>query len=243
MKLADLVMLDTHANIEYVTGLFELDRKKFLRLFVGADEKIFYRREDRPSEEGIFRVLFFGKFIPLHGVHHILYAAKELEADQEIRFQIIGRGQLSDEIHKLAKKLRLRNVDFIDWVDYEDLPQYIHDAHVCLGIFGDSEKAQRVIPNKVFQCLAMEKPVVTALSPASLELIVSGEHGILCEPPFAQAIKKSVKQLKQNALLRQRLAVNGGKLFEGNLNSVRMVSKLADVLRSRMGSTFCEAPR
>ena len=242
MKLADLVILDTHAHIEYITELFDLDPKKFIRVFVGADDKIFYRRDDRPREDGLFRVLFFGKFIPLHGIHHILYAAKELDNNQEIRFQIIGRGQLSKEIHKLAEILQLRNVDFIDWVDYEDLPQYIHDADVCLGIFGDSGKAQRVIPNKVFQCLAMEKPVVTSLSPASLELMVSGHHGILCEPPFTEAIKESIQQLKQNVLLRQRLAVNGGKLFQENLNSIRLASELADLLRSQTGSKFCEAP-
>lgn len=242
MQLADLVILDTNAHIEYIADLFALNRKKFLRVFVGADETVFYRREDRPREDGLFRVLFFGKFIPLHGIHHILHVAKELEHNREIRFQIIGRGQLSKEIHKLADKLQLRNVDFIEWVDYEDLPQYIHDAQVCLGIFGESEKARRVIPNKVFQCLAMEKPVVTSLSPAALELLASEQNSILCEPPFPKAIKESIELLKGNTILRQRLAVNGSKLFQENLNSVRLVSELAHVLRSQRGDRFCEAP-
>jgi glycosyltransferase involved in cell wall biosynthesis len=42
---------------------------------------------------------------------------------------------------------------------------------VCLGIFGTSEKAASVIPNKVFQVVAAGRPLITRDSPAIRELL------------------------------------------------------------------------
>ena len=170
LQLSDIIVLDTDEHINYVSKLYNIDRAKFVRVFVGADERIFYPREGRGNNDHMFRVLFYGKFIPLHGIHYILQAAKELEEEKDIHFQIIGKGQLSDKIHKLAEKLDLKNVEFLDWVRYEELPEYISRSDICLGIFGDTDKAKRVIPNKVFQALACGAWVITSDTPAIHEL-------------------------------------------------------------------------
>ena len=47
----------------------------------------------------------------------------------------------------------------VDWVDYADLVSWISRADLCLGIFGTSEKAASVIPNKVYQVVAAGRPV------------------------------------------------------------------------------------
>ena len=47
-----------------------------------------------------------------------------------------------------------------------ELPGEIARASICLGVFGTSDKAARVVPNKVFQCAAAGRAVVTAATPA-----------------------------------------------------------------------------
>ena len=44
-------------------------------------------------------------------------------------------------------------------------------ADVCLGILGTSEKAGRLIPNKLFQALLAGMPLITRNSPAMRELV------------------------------------------------------------------------
>ena len=60
----------------------------------------------------------------------------------------------------------MKNIEFIPWLPYEELPAVIHQADILLGVFGSSAKAGRVIPNKVYQSLACGKPLVTRTAPA-----------------------------------------------------------------------------
>lgn len=68
-------------------------------------------------------------------------------------------------MRKLATELNCKTIEWIDWIDYEHLPDEIHGADICLGIFGETDKAARVIPNKVFQVVACGRPLVTADTP------------------------------------------------------------------------------
>ena len=64
-----------------------------------------------------------------------------------------------------------------------------------LGIFGASEKAQRVIPNKVFQALACGTPVVTADTPAARELLRDGESALLVPPGDPAALIDAIRRV------------------------------------------------
>ena len=149
-KLSDIVLLDTNEHIDYFTKKFDLNKKKFRRVFVGGDDILFYPREIKRKDKK-FRVLFYGSFIPGHGIKYILKAAKMLEKEKDIEFLLVGTGQTYDKMVKLSKKLQNTNVKFTGWVDFKKLPDYIADADVCLGMFGDHlKKIQRVIGNKIF---------------------------------------------------------------------------------------------
>ena len=59
-------------------------------------------------------------------------------------------------------ELSTGNVELSGLVELEQLPAEIASAALCLGIFGTTAKAARVVPHKVFQCLAVGRPVLTA---------------------------------------------------------------------------------
>src|SRR5581483_1338993 len=51
-----------------------------------------------PPSDGILRVLYFGGFIPLHGVPVIVEAARLLASDPRIQFDLVGDGQEAEAI-------------------------------------------------------------------------------------------------------------------------------------------------
>lgn len=194
---ADLVMLDTQAHADYFAQAFKVPRTKLAAVFVGTEPEIFSPRlpaaERRTGDD--LTVLFYGQFIPLHGIETILRAAQLLK-DEPVRWILVGRGQAEPQIRAMLDSHPLPRLQWIPWVAYPQLPEWIGRADVCLGIFGASAKASRVIPNKVFQILACGKPVITRDSPAIRELLAPDAPGVCLVPPEdPEALAEAVSRL------------------------------------------------
>ncbi len=75
---------------------------------------------------------------------------------------------------------------------------------MLLGIFGDTSKAGRVVPNKVFQAMAVGAAIITRDSAAARELLRDGESALLIPPADPDALAIAIRRLRDPAL-RERL--------------------------------------
>ncbi len=151
-------------------------------------------------------IQFFGTYIPFHGVDVILEAAHLLRDDPRLRFELIGRGQTYAAIRRRAEALGLPNVAFTDPVPPPELPARVAAADICLGVFGARAKTDYVVPNKLYQCLALGKPVITAESAAVREFFTPGEHLVTVPPGDAGALAAAICTLADAPDERARLA-------------------------------------
>jgi len=223
-RLADKILSDTAQNIQYFSKNFKVKYSKFIRVFVGVDEEIMkpIKEKDKiehKQERDYFLVHFHGSYIPLQGVEYILAAAKILEK-KNIKFNIIG-----SKIKEKFSGQSYPNVNFINNVSYKELRDLIVKTDVSLGIFGDTEKTKRVIPNKVFEAVACGCPVITADTPAIKELFIDGKNIILCPAANSQALAQKILKLKNDKFLRENIAKEGYNLFKDKLTS-KMVTKI-----------------
>ncbi len=175
------VVMDTGAHADYIVRLYGIAPEKTASVLVGVEAEAFppSAAEQRDGDE--LTVLFYGQFIPLHGIETILKAAQASVA-APIRWILLGRGQEEDKIRSLLAEAPA-NVEWIEWVEYRELRDHIARADICLGIFGDTGKAARVIPNKVFQILSAGVPLITRDSPAIRELLSPDMPGVYLVPP------------------------------------------------------------
>jgi glycosyltransferase involved in cell wall biosynthesis len=109
---------------------------------------------------GPVRVVFFGLFTPLQGAPVIGEALGALAGVDRIQTTMIGAGQDLAASRDAARDNP--NVTWLDWVDHDKLPDLVAGHDVCLGIFGTSAKARRVVPNKVYQGAAAGCALVTS---------------------------------------------------------------------------------
>ncbi len=198
LRRADLVVADTAQNARHLAELGELAAERLAVCFVGAEERLF-RPGWQPAQE--FHALFVGKLIPLHGLETILAAAR---LAPELHFRVVGSGQLDAIMSE-----RPPNVEWVEWVEYDDLPDEIQRAGCALGVFGTSAKASRVIPNKAFQALACGTPLVTADTAAARELLVDGESALLVPAGDPEALAGAVRRLADDPGLARRIGDGG----------------------------------
>lgn len=197
-KAADTIILDTEAHAAYFCERYGLNREKVFSVWVGAETNIFSPAQkdalNKRSDE--FTVLFYGQYIPLHGVEHILSAIDQI-SDDAIKWVLVGSGQERAKADAMIAGIASKSLTLIDWVEYADLPALIASADVCLGVFGGTDKAARVIPNKVFQVLGMGAPLITADTGAIREILNENMPGVWLVPPESgSAIAAAVADAK-----------------------------------------------
>lgn len=211
-KLADLVVLDTRSHADYFHKTFQVPDSKLRVLFVGADETLFYPRPSPDMRSHL--VLFYGSFLPLHGVDIIIRAAKLLESYPGIHFRLIGNGPEYPSVRQLAHQLDIQNVEFHPPVRLKELPEEIARATVCLGgHFGTTEKAKRVIASKTFQCLAMGKATIVGDNSANRELLTPGHDAWFCPMGDPEALAEAILVLINDPDLRTHLGHNARQTF------------------------------
>lgn len=229
-RLADTVLLETEAQVAYFTRTFSMPASKFHRVWLGADDEIMYPRPasagDRP-----FTVFFYGRFSPLHGVEHIIRAAAILQQRADaVRFVLVGAGQTYRMARELADRVGADTIEFVPPVPYTDLAGMMSEADVCLGSFGMSARVQRVIPNKVFDALAVRRPVLTADTPAIREALTPGEHVWVCPAGEGEAIADAIALLKRDPDLRRSLADNGYQRFRERFSLEAIARDLGEMV-------------
>jgi glycosyltransferase involved in cell wall biosynthesis len=229
---SDKILLDTNAHIDYFVNTFDLQRDKFQRIFVGADDSLFYPREVA-REDNRFRVLYYASYLPLHGTEYVILAAKLLEHNKEIAFKIVGKGPELIKIRQMAQRLGSINVDFVDWIPYQDLPLEIAKADLCLGgHFSDIEKAKRVIAGKTFQFIAMKKPVIVGDCAGNRELFTHKENAFLVNMADAESLADGILELRNSDPLRERIALAGYATFVKNSNVDVIAAELEKTIKA-----------
>jgi glycosyltransferase involved in cell wall biosynthesis len=213
-RLADAILLDTHAHIARLGEEFRVPTEKFHRIWVGSDDEVMTPCGSRGRDEE-FIVFFYGSFIPLHGIEHIIGAAEHLQArDGDVRFLVCGTGQTFSAMRRLAVSRRIANIEFLGRRSLSELRRLMCESDLCLGIFGTGEKARVVIPNKVFDALACRRAVITADTPAAREALTHGEDVWLCRAGDADALAEAITTLKADTAARTRIAAAGHDLFK-----------------------------
>src|SRR3989344_4019006 len=99
--LSSVILLESNAQIDFVSRFFFVPKKKLIRSFSGLNEKELYMEPNVKKKEK-FTILFRGRFLPESGILTAIEAAKKLE-NSGVRFLIIGHGFMYREFNALMR--------------------------------------------------------------------------------------------------------------------------------------------
>lgn len=196
-QAADLVIFDTEE--QRMSALTSEEKTCVVK--VGAPNFWFATSSAPVLPQTPLSVCFFGSFTPLQGTVVIGKAVERLRS-RDIHWTFIGGGQ---ELNIFKSKIPedLRAVKFVDWLSPHSLSSVVAEHDVCLGIFGDSEKALNVVPNKVFQAAAAGCAIVTSDTPAQRREL--GEAAIYVKPGGSAELSEALAKLDDDRELLEHL--------------------------------------
>lgn len=239
-SLADICFLDTKAHIGYFKAL-GIDTKKFSVVYVGANDR-HWKKANHVKSKKRFNIVFWGSFSRLHGTDCIVRAANILRRRKDIRFHMLGFSKSQKyglkfwESEALAKRLGLDNILFTTGKTVESgLAEYVSSCDACLGIFGDTVKARMVIPHKVFEAMALEKPVISMDCGAMREVFSDRVHCLLVPPDDPERLAEAIINLKEDSLLRNRIAENAYALYRKRFDNRAIGRQLIMVIEKATG--------
>ncbi len=204
---ADLVLADTTLHADFFVNCLNSSKKATCVVPVGAEEQLFTLQPFKFANP--LEVLFYGSFINLQGPETIVRAAALLP---DIHFTLLGSGTLKQKCMAMAQNLN--NVKFEDWIAYEELPARIGKAHLLLGIFGDSPKPGRVIPNKVYQSLACGRAVITRESKAYPDSLVSSKGLYFVPPANPEALANTIRMVLNKGRNLEQKGKNARNIYQ-----------------------------
>ena len=233
--VADLVLLESPVYGKFLSQRFGTPEDRFLFLPVACRMDMF-----RPAEQKVprqkFRVMYQGRFIPIHSVETILDAAAEIQSHgiEDIEFHLIGKGQTEPAMRKRAKDLGLRNVLFHGFLPaLEEVAEELRNADVGLGMFRKSSKADLCMPHKVYEVLASGVALITIESTAAKAIFGSVEVALFIPPEDGKALAEAILKLKKDSVLRESIAKEGHTFFLENFQPHSIVKPLAEYLAHR----------
>jgi len=241
-RLPDMLVQDTVAYVKWFGDKFDVRASRFCLIPTGADDRVFYPREEQRGEDGLFRVLYYGTFIPNHGVNYIVEAARLLQDVSDIHFEFVGDGPTKAWAVALTEVYNLKNITFTGWVDKQDLPLKLAQADVCLGAFGTTPQSLMTIQNKIYEGLAMGKPVISGESPVVRAALKDGKHVILCRRESPQALAEAIKRLYQNPDLIQKLSQAGYEVYVRNYTVSKLGAQFKKCLCEMLSVCICVNP-
>ena len=235
LRAADLVLADTRAHAGYLAAL-GAPRGRLAVWYLGVEPEFLPTLAARPVPR---RVLFYGRHLPLHGVETIALAAARLGERAEV--VLIGEGPERARAEALARRAGAR-LAWRDQVPLASLPAELAAAAVVLGVFGASQKAAMVMPNKVWQAAAAGRPLVTRDAPALREVLRPGEHCLACPPADPAALAEAIGRLLDDPGFAVGLGRAARRHVLARFSPERQAEHLARVLAERLGVHAPDAP-
>ena len=189
----------------------------FAQFNTSADGKEF--RSMMSLSESDFVLVYAGVLGHAQGLETVLDAAEKVKAQHNIKFIIIGDGPEKDTLIHLAQEKNLENVVFIANKPRNEIPFIIAGCDAYIVPLKKLNLFLGAIPSKLFEPLAMGKPIILGVDGEARDLFINkGKCGLYYEPENSSSLEKCINSLANDKALAKELGENGKKYVRQNFD-------------------------
>ncbi len=169
---------------------------------------------------GTFNILYLGDTNPRRGTDTAILAIKKLvNIYTDIRLILVGKNSQDFILHKLVDVHGLhQHIVFEGWQDVSLFPSYIMAAQVCISPLKRNRHHDTTYANKIFQYMAMGKPVIVSDCPAQAHVIQKENCGLVHAAEDADELAEMIKEIKENPEKAEKMGANAKNAIQERWN-------------------------
>ena len=227
-KHAAAVTTTTHAFCAHIDGV--AGREVSVHLPNGASDAMVAEPYEPPPGGADYVVGYVGNLGIAQGLE-ILPAAAELLRDERVRFEVVGGGPRREALQEDVAARSLANVTVNPPVAREEVSAVLRRCDALLVCLADEPVLEHFVPSKMFDAMAVGRPVLLAARGESAALVAETGCGLTMAPEDGPALAAAIRVLSAD---RPRAVAMGeaGRAVVGEHTRGRQVEKLDEVLRA-----------
>ena len=175
---------------------------------------------------------FIVGYIGTHGLAHsldfIVRSIAKIE-DKSIHFLFIGDGAMKETIVDITDRLKLENITFLNPVAKEEVPRYLSICDISLAPLKSNDNFKTVIPSKIFEASAMEKPTLLGVEGQAQKIIEKYNAGICFKPEDEKDFIDKLMLLKDEKVYLNSIA--GCRVLAKEYDRKKLAIDMLDIIK------------
>lgn len=189
-------------------------------------------RVDHGIAEDHIVIGYLGTLGMAHGLDFILRSIKNIE---KVVLFIIGDGAARHDLIRLKRELELDHVIILDAVPKKDIYSYISVLDIALINLKKSDAFKKVIPSKIFENAALQKPILLGLEGEAKSIIESYQAGIAFQPEDGADFKAKLSRLMEDPAFYQQCQQGGLRLAKDH-DRIKLANDMLHVISKAVES-------
>ncbi len=237
---ADLIVAVTDSFRENLVGR-GIPAEKIVVVKSGVDLDFFRPQVPSPSlvekigAEGKFVAAYIGTVGMAHAVDTIVNAAELLRDAPNILFLIVGEGAGRAKVASLITAARLENVKLLDAVNKDDVRGLYALTDLNLVTLRDKPLFLSVIPSKIFEIMAMARPILSSVHGESRRILEAAGAAEFVAAEDAVGLAAAIRRLSNEPGRLRQMGENGRRFVEENYDRRGSADTLLEHLKEIAG--------
>jgi glycosyltransferase involved in cell wall biosynthesis len=241
-ELLQEVIYNRASLITTVTrGIADILRAKYgaakVHLLTNGVDAEFFRPTDAGHairrELGVddaFVVLYAGTHGLTQNLDVVLDAADRLRGRADIRFVFAGEGADKRRLRERATGLDLPNVTFLPNQPKDRMPAVLAAGDACVVPLRDLPLFKAALPSKMFEAMAMARPIVLSVNGEAAELLALSGAGIAVPAEDPDALATEIAGLADDRARARALGETGRAWVTAHFSRDRLAARFEALL-------------
>ena len=179
---------------------------------------------------------FVASYVGTHGMAHgldvILEAAELCREDTDLVFLMVGDGAEKQRLLAEKNSRSLDNLIMLDQQDKSKMPAIWSVSDLSLVLLKKKDLYLTVIPSKIFESMAMKKPIILGVQGEAQALIEEAQAGICIIPQDARQLVDAVRHLQTERDDYQNCAEAGYRYAKTHFDRTILARQFEQILRA-----------